>query len=165
MNITPLATFGYVAFLVDAEANETRDVTLTDRGFSSSGYYFYVKGRSAVNVVETGQVLEDRTAGWLNLERVDGRADSTGTAHVVFLEDTQWLCIPHVRNPGGLPDLSSLVLDDGATHILTQGTDLYLVRGTLVIGDNTFVGPRQIRVRSGDVAATSQGTSYSLRFL
>ena len=165
MKITPLAAFGYVVILVDADADETRTVSLNDQGFSSSGYYFYVKGRSTVSVIETGEVLEDRTAGWLNFERVDGCAASAGTAHIVFLEDTQWLCISHARNPEGLPTLNSLVLDDGAAHTLTQGTDLYLVRGTLVVGGKTFVGPRQIRVRSGDVEATSQGTSYSLRFL
>lgn len=165
MNTIPLAAFGYVAFLVDVKANETRDVALTDQGFSSSGYYFYVKGRSTVSVIETGEVLKERTAGWLNIERTDGNASSTGTSRGLFLEDTQWLCIPHAKNPKGLPNLSSLVLEDGETRTLTQGTDLYLVRGTLVVGDKTFIGPKQIRVRSGDVAATSQGTSYSLKFL
>jgi hypothetical protein len=165
MKATPLAAFGYVAILVDVDANETRDVKLNDRGFSSSGYYFYVKGRATNTVIETGEVLADRTAGWLNIEHPDDRASSTGTVHNVFLEDTQWLCIPHARNPNGLPDLSSVILADGETSNLEQGTNLYLVRGTLAVGDKTFTGPKQIRVRSGDVVATSQGTSYSLRFL
>lgn len=164
MNAKPLAAFGYVAYLVDVEANEVREVGLNEHGFSNTGYYYYVKGQSAVSVIETGEVLETRTAGWLNIERPEGQASSTGTVRSIALEDSQWLCMPHAMNPKGLPNLSSLILSPGETRTLAQATDLYLVRGTLVVGDRTFVGPRQIRIRSGDVTALSQDQSYSLIF-
>lgn len=164
MIATPLAAFGYVVFLVDMQANETRDVTLNEQGLARSGYYFYVKGRMTLSVIETGEVLEDRIPGWLNAEHTSASASSSGTVHTVYLEDSQWLCIPNDKNPKGLPNLTSVVLSDNETIELPLNTDLYLTRGTLVIGDRTFVGPRQIRVRSGDVIAQSSGDSYSLKF-
>jgi hypothetical protein len=166
MRTNPKAAFGYVVIVADVDAGEERDIKLTDEGYTTSGHYFYTKGRVKNHIVETGEVLEDRVAGWLNTEHPDGRASTPGTVHDVFLEDSQWLCIPYNLNNKKLPDLASLILTAGETATLTNGTNLYLVRGSLEINGKTFMGPTQIRIRSGDSTATSIGdTSYSLRFL
>jgi hypothetical protein len=165
MKTTPLAAFGYVATLCSVEPGENRTVQLDDEGFSASGHYYYVDGYVTATVQDTGQQLQDRVAGWLNSEHNDpgignGKVDNTSP------QGAQWLCIAKRFNQTqGLPNLASLVLEDQSTETLTNGTNLYLVRGVLVVGTKTFTGPAQIRVRSGDVTATSQGKSYSLRFL
>jgi hypothetical protein len=166
MIVTPKAAFGYVLNLCTTEPGETRTVQLDETGKAASGHYFYVDGRVISTVQDTGEQLEDRVAGWLSCEH-DNRASSpNGVLNNSFPEGAQWVCIARVSNQTrGLPDVASLVLEDQDTETLTQGTDLYLVRGVLIVGSKTFTGPTQIRVRSGDVAATSQGKSYSLRFL
>jgi hypothetical protein len=165
MQTRVLAAFGYVATLCTVEPGETRTVQLDEEGFAASGHYFYVDGYVITKMQGTGEQLQNRTAGWLNSEHTD---PGTGSAKVdnEFPEGAQWLCIAKKFNlTQGLPTLGSLVLEDQSTETLTQGSNIYLVRGVLVVGSKTFTGPAQIRVRSGDVVATSQGKSYSLRFL
>jgi hypothetical protein len=165
MIVTPKAAFGYVLNLCTAEPGEIRTNQTTEQGLAISGHYFYVDGYAALKMQDSGERLQDRTAGWLSCEHNDpGTANSTVVSE--YPQGAQWVCVSRAANQKKeLPDLASLVLEDQATELLTQGTDLYLVRGTLVVGSKTFTGPTQIRVRSGDVTATSQGKSYSLRFL
>ena len=165
MKTTPLAAFGYVAILCTTEPGETRTVQLDETGRAASGYYFYVDGRVISTVQGTNEQLIDRVAGWLSCEHDDRANSPNGVLNNLFPEGAQWLCIPRRFNKTGLPNVASLVLEDQVAETLTKGTDLYLVRGTVLVGDKTFTGPTQIRVRSGDVAAISQGKSYSLRFL
>lgn len=165
MQTQVLAAFGYVAILCTVEAGETRVVQLNEEGYAASGHYYYVDGYVITRMQGSGQTLENRTAGWLNSEHTDPGA-SMAKADNEFPEGAQWLCIARKHNTlKGLPTLASLALEDQAVQTLTQGTNLYLVRGVLTVGAKTFTGPTQIRVRSGDVQATSQGKSYSLRFL
>ena len=166
MNTVPKSAFGYTVFLVDTVAGEERDVNLTDNGYAASGHYFYTKGRMRNQVIETGEQLEDRIAGWLNTENPNKNASSSGTVRAEFVEDSQWLCIPRKFNNDNLPNLSSLILPAGETQVLENGTNLYLVRGQLDINGRIFNGPAQIRVRSDNVTVTSIGdTAYSLKFL
>jgi len=165
METRVLAAFGYVATLCTTEPGETRTVQLDEEGYSASGHYYYVDGYVTSIVQGTDQQLQDRAAGWLNSEHNDP-GTSNGKVDNTFPQGAQWLCIAKRYNQTqGLPNLASLVLEDQSTETLTNGTNLYLVRGVLVVGTKTFTGPAQIRVRSGDVTATSQGKSYSLRFL
>jgi hypothetical protein len=165
METRVLAAFGHVATLCTVEPGEIRTNQTTEQGLAISGHYFYVDGYAALKMQDSGEQLQNRTAGWLSCEHNDpGTANATVVSE--YPQGAQWLCIANKFNlTTGLPSLSSLVLEDQATELLTQGTDLYLVRGVLVVGSKTFTGPTQIRVRSGDVTATSQGKSYSLRFL
>jgi len=166
METRVLPAFGYIATLCTTEPGETRAVRLDETGRAASGHYFYVDGRVISTVRGTDEQLEDRVAGWLSTEHNDPASTPNGVLNNSFPEGAQWLCIARRFNrTRGLPDVASLVLEDQASETLTQGTDLYLVRGVLTVGSNTFTGPTQIRVRSGDVVTTSQGKSYSLRFL
>ena len=165
METRVLAAFGHVATLCTTEPGETRTVQLDETGKAASGHYFYVDGRVVSTVQGTNEQLIDRVAGWLSCEHDNRASTPNGVLNNSFPEGAQWLCIAKKFNTTGLPDVASLVLEDQTTETLTNGTDLYLVRGTLLVGDKTFTGPAQIRVRSGDVAAVSQGKSYSLRFL
>jgi hypothetical protein len=165
MQTRVLAAFGYVATLCTVEPGESRTVQLDEEGYAASGHYYYVDGYVVTRMQGSGQPLENRTAGWLNSEHND---PGTGSAKAdnEFPEGAQWLCISKRNNTlKGLPNLASLVLEDQSVETLTQGTNLYLVRGVLTVGAKTVTGPTQMRVRSGDVQATSQGKSYSLRFL
>jgi hypothetical protein len=164
MQTQVLAAFGYIATLCTVEPGETRTVQLDENGRTVSGHYYYVHGRAACVEQGTGRQLQDRVAGWLNIDNNDP-GTSNSIVNNKFPEGAQWLCIANKYNERGLPNLSSLILEDQITETLTQGTNLYLVRGVLVVGSKTFTGPTQIRVRSGDITATSQGKSYSLRFL
>jgi hypothetical protein len=166
MIVTPKAAFGYVLNLCTTEPGETRTVQLDETGRAASGHYFYVDGRVISTVQGTDEQLTDRVAGWLSCEHDNRASTPNGVLNNSFPEGAQWVCIARQFNQTqGLPDVASLVLEDQVTETLTNGTDLYLVRGVLLIGDKTFTGPTQIRVRSGAVTATSQGKSYSLRFL
>jgi len=165
MQTQVLAAFGYIATLCTTEPGETRTVQLDENGRAASGHYYYVDGYVTTKMQGTGEELLDRVAGWLSTERSDPGGTANGVANNEFPEGAQWLCIANKYNERGLPNLSSLILEDQGTETLTQGTNLYLVRGVLMVGSKTFTGPTQIRVRSGDITATSQGKSYSLRFL
>ena len=162
---TPLLAFGYIVFLVTVDPGETRTVQLDANGKAASGHYFYVQGHVVQSVQGSDQQLQDRVAGWLNTENDNPATTPNGIVNNSFPDGAQWLCIPRKNNPAGLPNLTSLVLNDQASEVLTNGTNLYLVRGSLNIGEKSFTGPTQIRVRSGNVTAVSSGTSYSLLFL
>jgi hypothetical protein len=166
MNFKPMAAFGNVVVVCTADAGDYREVALDSNGVTSSGNYFYTKGSVAVEVKETGEKLQDRTAGWLNTEHPNSGAATTGTLALTFNEPTNWLCIPHNLNTNGLPDVSSLSLDPAASLSLTEGTNLFLVQGTLTIKSRQFIAPMQVRVRSSDTTATNLTTStvYGLIF-
>ena len=166
MKFTPMAAFGSVVVVAAADAGDTREVALDKNGVTSSGNYFYTHGSVAVTVKETGQVLEDRTPGWLNTEHPNSGAATTGTLLLSFSEPTEWLCIPHNFNPQGLPEVASVVVAVGESITLSLGSNLYLVRGEFEINSRRFLGPTQIRIRSGQVTATnvSTGTNYALLF-
>jgi hypothetical protein len=160
-----ITAFGYAANLATVEPGETRTVQLDEHGRAASGHYFYVQGRVVHSVQGTGEQLEDRVAGWLNTEHNNPASTPNGVLDNSFPEGAQWLCIPNKYNINGLPNVASLVLEDQATETLVNGTNLLLVRGQITVNGKTFTGPGQIRIRTGDTIATSQGTSYSLRFL
>jgi len=164
MKHTPYAAFGTVVILVQAETTDNRIVKLGDDGLVTSGWYFYTKGRTNVKVVETGEQLEDRTPGWLNAEHTTANASSTGHLELTFPEETEWLCIPHVHNAGGLPTLKSLVVKPGDTPELPNNSNIFLVRGKLEVNTKIFTGPCQIRVRSGDTTADVIEDAYGLFF-
>lgn len=166
MKFTPMAAFGTVVVVATADAGDTREVALDKNGVTSSGNYFYTHGSVSVTVKETGEVLEDRTPGWLNTEHPKSGAATTGTLLLTFSEPTEWLCIPHVNNKQGLPEVSSVIVTVGESITLAMGSNLYLVRGEFEINSRQFTGPTQIRIRSGEVTATnvSTGTNYALLF-
>lgn len=166
MKILLRPAFGYVVIVVDFDIGEKRSVASTEDGFTSSGNYFLTKGTLAVCLEETGEVLENRVAGWLNTEHTNAGSKSRGTFNYEAIEESQWLCIPLSLNGGSLPNLSSLVLSPGESAPLSQGTNVYLVRGSLDVNGKLFTGPTQIRIRSVDLTATCLNeTSYSLKFL
>jgi hypothetical protein len=157
------AVFGYVTFIVTVNAGEESDCTVDSEGFLATGPLFYTKGSSNWYSVGTNE-QGTTSAGWLNIENPP--AAPLGTLHCSWPGDSEWVCIPYILNNGRQPKLASLVLPANETAMLPNGTNLYLVRGTLQINEKTFIGPTSIRVRSGDVTATSLGdTSYSLKFL
>jgi hypothetical protein len=164
MKFKPYAAFGSAVILCEAEIGDSRIVELGDNGLVTSGYYYYTNGAVKVKVIETGEKLEDRTPGWLNYEHPDASASTTGNLELTFDEPTEWLCIPHKHNKNGLPNLKSLVLQAGESATLENNTNMYLVRGQLEINTKLFVGPCQIRVRSGDSVANCFKTSYGLIF-
>lgn len=167
MKSTPYAIFGYVGIIVDVEPSDGwKDITLSEEGLVSSGIYYYTKGLAKVRVKETNEQLTDRTPGWLNIEHPDQAASTPGTLDLTFPVDTQWLCISHQYNPGGLPNVQSLVVNAGQQVSLVNNSNIFLVNGSLTINDRVFTGPARIRIRSGDVTATAGATDcYALKML
>ena len=167
MKYKPYPAFGAIVILCNAEVGDTRKVALGENGLVSSGYYYYTDGIVNVKVSETGEELEDRTAGWLKVEHAGAGAATSGNLDLTFPVSTEWLCIPLAYNKrNGLPTLTSLVVKSHESVSLPKGTDLFLVRGQLQINDKQFIGPCQIRVRSSDAIANStySNASYGLIF-
>lgn len=167
MKFTPHAAFGKVVILAQTKAGDTRVVPIGKNGLVKTGWYYYTHGVAKVHVIETGEQLEDRTPGWLNAEHVSSSASTSGNLQLNFPVETEWLCIPHAYNKKGLPSLSSVIVEPGKPTMLENGSDIFLVRGKLNIKNKIFVGPTQIRIRSGDVEASAEGSStcYGMRFL
>jgi hypothetical protein len=80
---------------------------------------------------------------------------------------TEWLCIPHQYNRDGLPNLRSMIFKPGKPEPIENNSDIFLVRGSVNVNGRVFVGPCQIRIRSGDTAGEAVGntTCFGLRFL
>jgi hypothetical protein len=163
MKIKPIAIFGNVGFLCQAEPNETRTVSLGSDGLVTYGLYYIVKGRAINYIVETGEVIGDRYAGWLSLEHQDAGASSAGTLVSTYVEETEWVCIHRNRNPRGLADYSSLIVEAGETISLANNSNIFLVKGQLRIDDQYYIGPRQIRIRTGDVQVEVVEKIYALK--
>ncbi len=167
MKFTPHAAFGKVVIVAQTNAGDTRVVPLGQNGLVKSGYYYYTSGVAKVHVIETGEQLEDRTPGWLNVEHAGASASTKGNLQLNFPVPTEWLCIPHQYNKDGLPNLESLIIRPGTPRTIENNSDIFLVRGKLNISNKTFVGPCQIRIRSGETTAEALGKEdcYALRFL
>jgi len=167
----PYAAFGSAFIKCNVDKGDTRNVDLGEDGLVTSGYYFYTDGISQLKVKDTGEVLEDRTPGWLNVEHGDAyaktiaKSGSAGTLEVSYPVDTEWFCISHKVNQDGLPNLSSVFVEPNGSYNLPNGTNMFLARGELVVKDKTFVGPCQIRVRSGDTVAQNKSTTTSYALL
>jgi hypothetical protein len=142
-------------------------VPIGQNGLVKTGWYYYTHGVAKVNVIETGEQLADRTPGWLNAEHKSDSASTSGNLQLHFPVETEWLCIPHAYNKKGLPSLASVIIQPDTPTMLENGSDIFLVRGSLNIKGKIFVGPTQIRIRSGDVEARVEGSAacYAMRFL
>ena len=166
----PYAAFGTAIVKCNAEKGDTREVQLGTDGLVTSGYYFYTDGLSQLKVKHTGEVLDDRTPGWLNVEHGSSYAKTLvqnttpGTLEVTYPVDTEWFCISHQANKDGLPNLASVIIAPGESYELPNGANLFLARGELEVNDRTFVGSCQVRVRTGDTTAynKTQSTVYAL---
>ena len=157
MNFTPIAAFGSVIVLSTADAGDTLEVT------SDKDTYFYTNGSTSASIKETGEVLGDRTPGWLNSEQ----SLTTGTTLLSFTEHTEWVHIPYnINKAAGIPNVASLVVPLGDNVTLANSSNVYLVSGQFEINSRVFTGPTLIRVRSGDVIANniSTGSNYALLF-
>jgi len=163
MNIKPIAIFGNLGFLCQASPGESRSVVLGQDGLVTYGLYYIVKGRAVNYIAETGEVVGDRYAGWLSLEHTDAGASTAGTLISTYVEDTEWVCIHRDKNPRGLANYSSLIVEAGETIDLADNSNIFLVRGILKIGDREFIGPKQVRIRSGDVQGYVVEKMYALR--
>ena len=165
MKIKALASFGYAAFAVQFNAGESKEITVDSAGLYATGIYFFVSGLCEVTVRDTGQRLADRTPGWLSVERTsDGAPAGDQVLTCYFPQDTIWICLPKVANPGGLPDISSVVMPPGSTRVLLNNSNMLLCAGTLKKDTTELTGPCQIRVRSGDTAVTAETDVYALKF-
>ena len=60
--------------------------------------------------------------------------------------------------------MTSLLVEEGQSENFENGSNIFLVDGQLSIGEKTFTGPTQIRVRKGDVVATALNRVLALRF-
>ena len=167
MKFTPHAAFGKVVILAQTRAGDTRVVPIGQNGLVKTGWYYYTHGVAKVNVIETGEQLDDRIPGWLNAEHAGASASTSGNLQLNFPVETEWLCIPHAYNKKGLPSLASVIVEPGKPKVLENSSDIFLVRGKLNIKGKIFTGPSQIRIRSGDVEAKVEGTAtcYAMRFL
>lgn len=165
MIATPVALFGYVGYLCRAQQGEHRDTLIGDpHGIYRGGYYYFTRGCARMSLIETGEVIQDRVPGFLNLEHPGTGFTTGGTLRMDYVEDTEWLCIPsrHPRNKI-LPDLESVVLANGSTVNLVNGTNFYLVSGQIVKNSKLFQGPCALRIRSGDVELQAQSQVYGLK--
>jgi len=167
MKFTPYAAFGTVVILAQTNAGDARVVPISQDGLVKTGWYYYTHGCAKVHVIETGEQLDDRTPGWLNSEHAGANASSGGNLQLNFPVATEWLCIPHQYNKDGLPTLESFIVHPQKSRVINNGSDIFLVRGQLLINDKKFTGPTQIRIRSGDVVAEAVGNQpcYGVKFL
>jgi hypothetical protein len=161
----PVAAFGYVVFLASLVDGEVHTVNITSRdGAYTNGYYYYYEGLAKFHSVDTNTDLPDRTIGWLNKEHSDAGTAAPGTVSITAVGDTSWVCIPLTHNVSLPPSLTSLTLSSSDTGTFAQGSDLFLVKGSVTVAGRVFVGPAQIRVRSGDVQYTPTEPSHLLKF-
>lgn len=167
MKFTPHAAFGKVVILAQTNAGDSRVVPIAENGLVRTGWYYYTDGVAKVHVLETGEQLDDRTPGWLNAEHSGSSASSGGNLQLHFPVPTEWLCIPHQYNKEGLPTLASVIFEPGKPAVIENNSNIFLVRGTLDIKGKLFVGPTQIRVRSGDIEGSVVGDKacFGVKFL
>jgi hypothetical protein len=163
-NAKPIAAFGTAVFLMIMVRGEHKDIMLTDAGYYSPGYYYILDGSLVGTVLETNEVIY-RPSGWLNSTHIGNSATPNMTLRCTPENDSMtWLCIAKKFNNNELPNVTDVTLTDGSTATLPDGTNLLLCTGVLSIAGKTFVGPRQIRIRTGDTIITSVGKSCSLIF-
>ncbi len=161
----PIAMFGHVGFICEMPAGSFRDIEIgNSQGVYEVGYYFFTRGLARPWIIQTGEYIPDRSAGWLNYEHPGTSASTGGTLRTDYLEDTEWLCIPRSFNQRKWPTVSSVVLAENQSINLDNGTNLFLVRGQLEVQTKTFVGPCQLRIRSGAVSVLAKSGVYALKF-
>ena len=184
MKFTPHAAFGKVVILAQTNAGDTRVVPIAENGLVKTGWYYYTHGCAKVHVIETGEQLSDRGPGWLNSEHAGAGASTGGNLQLsvndfvksdveeygyIFTAAGEWL---FANGHVGAYDreavtLESVVVPAGESTFIKNDSNIFLVRGKLNIKGKVFVGPTQIRIRTGDVEATAEGTEscYGVKFL
>lgn len=163
-NAKPIAAFGFVVFLMTMTRGEHKDIMLTDAGYYSPGYYYILDGTLVGSVLGTDAVVH-RPTGWLNSTHIGDPTIPNMTLRCSpGGESMTWLCIAKKYNNNKLPDVTDVILADGDTITLPNGANLLLCTGSISIAGNTYLGPRQVRIRSGDATITSVGKSCSLIF-
>ena len=163
MNMKPVAANGFVFVLTSADAGDILKVQLGPNGEYTPGLYFFLSGSVTPIVSETGEQLSKRSPGWLNLEHPIEKASTPGTMTFEFQEKSSWVCIPHLHNVS-LPKVSSIVMKPSEERLFLRGTTLFLAAGSVDINNKQFVGPAQIRIRSGESILYSETVSYFLLF-
>ena len=120
---------------------------LSKFGKTSNGFvWLHTSGEMTFTDANTGEV-QVRNAGYCNLET----PEKLGKFKVEATQDSTVFCFNGELNNKKLPlpALQYFLILENNTVELSANTKLFLADGSLSIGDQTFVGPKQIKV--GDV--------------
>ena len=165
--------FGYIILKQQIPANTVLNespavdgvYTVTDVskfGQTTDGFiWMYTSGQTKVTNVDTGEI-QLRNPGYCNVVT----PEKIGTFRHEIVEDSVIFCMsgrPNVeRLP--LPALQYFSLAAYSKTELSPNTKLFLADGSITVGDQTFAGPKQIKV--GDIAkeVTSNTQCYGYIF-
>jgi hypothetical protein len=160
MKMVPHGVFGHLVFLYTADAGDTAIVQRPTVESFNDGFMYFYSGK---------MVYEPNTVSWLATEQLPGDLVGNGGTNditVTYTEASEWLCVPKKANTtiamAANPIAVNMTLNE--TRLLSNNTNLYLVKGVLSINGKNFTGPYQIRVRSGDVTATATSAVSAINF-
>jgi hypothetical protein len=162
MKMAPVSVFGYLGFVCSAEAGDSTQVPLKEDGTYSLGVYFFFEGHCVPTVVQTGEVLPTREAGWLNTEH-GSPAASSGDLRTEFPVGAKWFCIPRTKNTA-LPNLQSVRLGAAEELALEPGDRVFVLSGALDINGERVAAPKAVKV-SAPATAYAVVPVHALKFL
>ena len=172
MEQKPYPAFGYVIVRNKVKAGEIfNDEMLKDSVFTvenaspdlsgsisgSEGNYVWtlISGVHTYTNLETGEV-ERHERGWCNLVN----KMNTGIFKFSVIEDGEYICFSPRANKDRtpvMPNLEHFEMKSGESKLIPQDTKLYLLDGSLKIGDIVMPSMRQIRFKTGDQNVTAIG--------
>jgi hypothetical protein len=179
MEQKPYPAFGYVIVRNKVKAGEIfNDEMLKDSIFTvenaspnltgsisgSEGHYVWtlLSGVHSYTNLETGDV-EFHYKGWCNLVN----PMQTGIFKFSIVEDGEYICFSPRANKDRspvMPELEHFEMNDGESKEIKQGTKLYLLDGSLQIGEITMPPMRQIRFKTSDQNVTAIGNCLGYIF-
>jgi hypothetical protein len=173
MNTTIHPAFGYLILKQQIPANTVISddsaidgiYTVTDVskfGQTTDGFiWLYVSGQTKVTNIYTGEI-QLRNPGYCNLVT----SETIGTFRHEILEDSVIFCMSGRINTKRLPlpVLQYFSLSADAKAELPPNTKLFLADGSITVGEQTFTGPKQIKVGGATREAIAKTQCYGYVF-
>ena len=174
--ITVHAAFGYYVAECLYKAGETHTL---DNGVVKDNLITISKTKSQESIwliVAGSENHLDINSGAIKDTRGSGDSDLTkpypvGTWKQEYLQDTHVFCLwkelstPNHRNSNiDLTQINPFTLLDTQTTTIPNNTKLFLASGSLTINGQSYPGPQQIEIATGDKSATATGDCYGFIF-
>jgi hypothetical protein len=127
--MAPISVFGTRVYLCSADVGEELTFPLNPFGRVDDSVYYIFEGAFAAHVMETGEVLANRTAGFINTNPA-AMAATAGSVRVTATgAATKWACVQ--RRHKAIPDLKKFELLAGQQVTLQAGARIFIIKGEL----------------------------------
>jgi hypothetical protein len=160
---TPIRVFDWLGFLCEAAPSTSLTASLDEVGLYSQGIYFIFDGTTNFTAINPYKELPPQGAGWLNTNHPPVVPDGCNFVRLSFTEKCKWFCLSRSVNKT-LPIVSPIVKADGEKFEIYPNDKIFVLKGSVLIKDKTFVAPTSVKNSDTTITCTADGDFVALKF-